>query len=56
MKSLTIQGGQVIGAAYCDGEGGVALGLTSSMKTHHWDLVLANPLDAKHQVDERELL
>jgi hypothetical protein len=55
MKRLTIQGKQITGIAYRDGKGVVTLGLTSNMKTRHWDLVNANLLDAKCQVCERGL-
>ena len=55
MKKLTVQGKQITGVAYRDGKGGVTLGLTSSTKTRHWDLVLANPLDAKRQVSDKGL-
>jgi len=55
MKRLTIHGKQFTGVAYRDGNGGVTLALTSNTKTCHWDLVLANPLNAKCQVYERGL-
>ncbi len=55
MKRLTVQGKRTIGVAYRDGKGGVTLGLTSSMKTRHWYLVLTEPLDANRYVNEREL-
>jgi hypothetical protein len=48
-KKLTINDKEVTGLAYRDGKGGVTLGLTTCEHTRHWDLVLANPLDAKRQ-------
>jgi hypothetical protein len=49
MKKLTINSKEITGLAYRDGKGGVTLGLTTCEHTRHWDLVLANPLDAKRQ-------
>ena len=50
LKKLSVRDKQLTGIAYRDGKGGVTLGLTSSTSTRHWDLVAANPLDAKRQV------
>ncbi len=47
LKKLTISEKKITGIAYRDGKGGITLGLTTFEQTRHWDLVLANPLDAK---------
>jgi hypothetical protein len=50
LAKLSVQDKQLTGITYRDGKGGITLGLTSSTSTRHWDLVAADPLDAKRQV------
>jgi len=50
IKQLSMRDKQLTGIAYWDGRWGVTLGLKSSISTRHWDLVVANPLDAKQHV------
>jgi hypothetical protein len=48
-KKLAMRDKNLTGIAYRDGKGGVTPGLTTITSARHWDLVLANPLDATRQ-------
>ncbi len=54
VKKLTVSHKEITSIAYWDGKGGITLGITTSDQMCHWDLVVANPLDAKHQMMDEE--
>jgi len=56
MKKLTVSGENNVGLAYCDGKGGVTLGLTTYEHMQHWDCVLKDPKHAKHRMGKEKLL
>ncbi len=46
-KNVAVQNKNLTGVAYRDGRGNVTLGLSSMIPGRQWDLVVANPNDAK---------